>query len=73
MNKLTLSTRSQDDDLDIVQVAHVSPVFVVREPQPSDDQTQQKQSMWKRTGNSKWDAQNNDAQTNRAGKWKSQP
>jgi hypothetical protein len=73
MNKLTLSARSQDDDLDIVQIAPATPIFVLRESQPSDDQTQKKQPMWKRTGNSKWDAKNNDLQVNRAGKWKSQP
>jgi hypothetical protein len=70
MNKLTLSTISQDDDLDVAQVVS-TPIFVVRESKPSENQTQQKQSMWKRTGTSKWDAQNNDLQANRAGKWKS--
>lgn len=72
MNKHTLSTRAENDDLDVVQTV-ASPIFVVRDTQPSENQTQQKQSMWKHTGNSKWEAQNNDAQTSRAGKWKSQP
>lgn len=71
MNKHTLSTRWQDDDLDAVQTVPTSPIFVVRDSQPLDDQSQQKQPVWKRTGNSKWDAQNNDLQVNRAGKWKS--
>jgi hypothetical protein len=73
MSKQTSSTRIHADDLYAGQTVPTSPVFVVRDSQPSDDQSQQKQPMWKRTGNSKWDTQNNDAQTNRAGKWKSQP
>ena len=44
MNKLTLSARSQDDDLDIVQIAPATPIFVLRESQPSDDQTQKNNS-----------------------------
>lgn len=72
MSKQTSSTRWQDNDLDVVETVPASPIFVVRDSQPSDDRTQQKQSMWKRAGNSKWDAQNNDAQANRAGKWKPQ-
>lgn len=70
MSKQTSSTRWQDNDFDVVEAVPASPIFVVRDSQPSDDQTQQKQSMWKRTGSSKWDAQNNDAQANRMGKWK---
>jgi hypothetical protein len=70
MNKLTLSTRSQDDDLDVAQITPDTPIFVLRDSQASDNQTQQKRPMWKRTGNSKWDMQNNDLQANRAGKWR---
>lgn len=73
MKNTTLSTRLHDDDLDVEQAVPAYSIFEVRDPQPSGDQTRQKQSMWKRTGDSKWDVQNNDAQTNRAGKWKSQP
>ncbi len=71
MNKNTLSARSQDDDLGVVQAVPTSPIVVIRESKHSENQTQQKQSMWKRTGSTKWNTQNNDLQTNRAGKWKS--
>lgn len=72
MNKLTSSTRSHADDLDVLETVHASPIFVARDSQ-LDDWTQQKQLMWKRAGTAKWDVQNNDVQSNRAGKWKSQP
>jgi len=71
MNKLTSSIRSHADDLNIVETVPAFPIFVVPDSQPVDDQTQQKQSMWKRTGTAKWDRRNNDAHANRAGKWKS--
>lgn len=71
MNNLTSSTRSHADDLDAVETVPASPIFVARDSKPVDDQTQQKQSIWKRTGTAKWDRRNNDAQANRVGKWKS--